>query len=194
MVIKRLLSIVVHVFFSTILILSISHYSNAQSIEKPEKIKPYRIWVIGEEKVEGLLYDTTDSSIFIIRNVKVWKVQEEANIYEIKIKNVNKVKLRKKGRVKGGAIVGFIIGGSGFGTFAGFVAYSFDGKSAVPGATMAGIAIGGVVGAGIGSLLGSIKKSYNIQYSLNIYQSTYIKEIELKSLIGQGLNYKARIL
>lgn len=160
--------------------------SYAQSIEKPEKIKPYRIWVKGEVKIQGILYSSSDSSIFIIPFSKQWTTSNKNSITEISIDKISKIKLRSLTGVRNGALWGLSIAGAG-GLALGAAAGSY-GDVPVFGAVVGGVMFGGI-GAGIGSLIGSIKKSYEIQNSLNNFKTVYRKEIEPKSLKFQGFEF-----
>lgn len=160
--------------------------SYAQSIEKTEKIKSYRIWVKGEVKIEGILYSSSDSSVSIIPYTKEWTESNKNSITEISIEKISKIKLRRLNRVGNGALWGLGIAGAG-GLGLGIAAGLYGGQ-VLYGAFIGSVIFGGV-GAGIGALIGSNKKSYNIQYSLHEFQNVYKNEFDSKSLKGQGFEF-----
>ena len=181
-----------HFLFTLLIcVLALDGYSQTNiQPDEHEKIKPYRTWVIGKGKgkvkIEGILYSSSDSSIFIIPYNKQWTASSKNSITEISIEKISKVKLRRLNSASNGALWGFAIAGAG-GLALGGAAGAY-GDAVVLGAFLGGVIFGGI-GAGIGSFFGSIKKNYDIQYSLNIYQSAYIKEFVSKSLIGQGIEF-----
>lgn len=146
------------------------------------KKKKYKVWVTllnRTDKVKGFLYAVNDSSIVVSASSDLVTDQYTASLNNsIAIANIKKIRLRKKGNVGRGYIIGTSIGivtgillasgeGDGFTTFA------------VAG--MMGI-VGSVVGTGVGSLSGT--KRYTIDGNQENFL-TYRQELKTLSLVGE---------
>ena len=96
------------------------------------------------------------------------------------IKNIKKIRLRKKGNVGKGYIIGTSIG-IATGVLLGVSAADGDGFSTLAAAGMLGI-VGSVVGTGVGSISGSKR------YTIDGNQDTFLisrQELKTLSLVGE---------
>ena len=79
---------------------------NAQN--KAKKIKTYKVWVtmLDHSKENGILYAADEESIKISKN----KSLDASNLTVIKAQNIDKIKLRRKGKVGNSAMIGGLSG------------------------------------------------------------------------------------
>lgn len=153
--------------------------ANAQT----NKGRTYKIWVELSQsnlKHKGQLIQVKDSSIVI----RYW--QEETTV-EISVKEIHKLKFRKKGAIGMGAGIG-----AGAGILAGVIAGMASGDDPPPEtwfefsstaeekATGGAITLG-ILGAATGSVIGSIKKKFTINGS----QENYVR---IKPDLGKYLS------
>lgn len=136
------------------------NFVNAQN----KKGRTYKIWVElneNDQKYKGQLLQLKDSSIVI----RYW--QEEETL-EISIKEIKKLKFRKKGAIGMGAGIGAgtgIVVGIISGAIAGDDPPSetwFDFSSTAEEKSAGGAITLGVLGAATGSVIGSLKKKFTI--------------------------------
>lgn len=139
--------------------------------EKIKKVKIYKTWVslMDESEIHGILYQLKDSSI-LVTNMKMEESQE------IDIKDIQKIKIRRKNSIGRGAIIG---GASGL-VVGGLIGYmngddedsdnglNFIAMSAEEKAVSSGILFM-TLGAGTGILIGTIKKKFDINGNISNY-------------------------
>ncbi len=136
--------------------------------EKVQKVKIYKTWIIlnDESKIHGILYQLKDSSI-LVTNIKTEESQE------IDIKDIQKIKIRRKNSIGRGAVIG---GVSGL-VVGGIVGYmngddpdgiSLFKMSAEEKAVSTGVGFL-PIGAGVGILVGTIKKKFDINGNISNY-------------------------
>jgi hypothetical protein len=147
--------------------------------KKKAKKKTYKAWVTlinQNDKVKGYLYAVNDSSIVVSSSSELLADEYSASLNNtIAVANIKKIRLRKKGNVGKGYIIGTSIG-IVTGIILGATASEGDGFSTLAAAGMMGI-VGSVIGTGVGSISGA--KRYNIDGN----QDTFlISQQELKTL------------
>ena len=149
------------------------------------KSKVYKVWIDQFDKgniITGFLYDVNDSSLFVTyAYVKTSNDKNPPIFNTIVANNIGEIKLRRKGAIGRGAIIG---------TFAGMVLggiVGFAQSDDEPNTTLLsvftdpaftkeekagmGIFIGAQVGAILGTLLGTIKIKIPIHGDRNLYKS-----------------------
>jgi len=134
--------------------------------EKIKKVKVYKTWVslMNESKIIGVLYKLNDSSIFV--------TDIKTNVSkEIYIKDIQKIKIRRKNSIGRGALIGGatgLVAGGLLGLAEGDDSGGWFAMSAEEKAVGYGVFFSGV-GAGVGVLAGTIKKKFNINGSIDNY-------------------------
>jgi hypothetical protein len=97
----------------SIMFLCLFHPSMAQT-DSIKPLKVYRTWVIPYERGrvrQGVLYEVKDSSIRIARNYnQTVQMGEQIRLSTIYPRDIDVIKLRKKGNVGQGAIIGALAG------------------------------------------------------------------------------------
>ena len=148
------------------------------------KKKTYRAWVTllnQNDKVKGYLYAVNDSSLVVSSSSELLTDEFSTSLNNtIAIKNIKKIRLRKKGNVGKGYIIGTSIG-IATGVLLGVSAADGDGFSTLAAAGMLGI-VGSVVGTGVGSISGSKR------YTIDGNQDTFLisrQELKTLSLVGE---------
>ena len=129
--------------------------------EKVKKVKIYKTWVslIDESEIHGILYQLKDSSI-LITDIITKESQE------IEIKDIQKIKIRRKNGAGRGAIIGTVSGLVAGGLIGLAEGDGFFSKEET--ALLSGVFFSGV-GAGAGALIGTIKKKFDINGSIDNY-------------------------
>jgi hypothetical protein len=152
--------------------------------KKKAKKKTYKAWVTlinQNDKVKGYLYAVNDSSIVVSSSSELLADEYSASLNNtIAVANIKKIRLRKKGNVGKGYIIGTSIG-IVTGIILGATASEGDGFSTLAAAGMMGI-VGSVIGTGVGSISGA--KRYNIDGN----QDTFLisqQELKTLSLVGE---------
>ena len=141
------------------------------------KKKTYKAWVTlinQKDKVKGFLYAVNDSAIVVSSSSELLADQYSASLNNtIAVATIKKIRLRKKGNVGKGYIIGTSIG---IVTGILLAAGEDDGFTTLAAAGMLGI-VGSAIGTGVGSISGTKR------YTLDGYQDTFLifKE-ELKTL------------
>lgn len=136
--------------------------------EKVQKVKNYKTWITlnDESEIHGILYQLKDSSI-VVTNTKTDGTQE------IDIKDIQKIKIRRKNSIGRGAVIG---GVSGL-VVGGIVGYMNgddpDGislfKMSAEGKAVSSGILFMPLGAGTGILIGTIKKKFDINGNVSNY-------------------------
>ena len=146
------------------------------------KKKTYKAWVTlinQKDKVKGFLYAVNDSSIVVSSSSELLADQYSASLNNtIAVANIKKIRLRKKGNVGKGYIIGTSIG-----IVAGILLASGedDGFTTLAAAGMLGI-VGSAVGTGVGSISGTKR------YTIDGNQETFLisqQELKTLSLVGE---------
>ena len=146
------------------------------------KKKKYKAWVTllnRTDKVKGFLYAVNDSSIVVSASSDLVTDQYTASLNNsLAIANIKKIRLRKKGNIGKGYIIGTSIG-----IVAGILLASGegDGFTTFAAAGMMGI-VGSVVGTGVGGLSGT--KRYTIDGNQEKFLK-YRQELKTLSLVGE---------
>lgn len=153
------------------------------SKERKVKRKKYKVWLtlINQPgKVEGYLYAVNDSSLVVSSTSEIMKDEVSATLSNaIAIANISKIKLRRKGSLWKGYIIGTSIG-IGTGIILG-AAGGGEGTEILAAAGMLGIA-GSIIGTPIGGISGT--KKYNISGNQEIFLN-YQQELKTFSLIEE---------
>jgi len=156
-----------------------------KSVRKKDKVKKkkYKVWVTlinQKDKIKGYLYTVNESSIVVSPSSEI--VLDHLSSYSskdtISIANISKIKLRRKGSIWKGYIIGTSIGiGTGI-----ILAVAGEGDSftVFAAAGMLGI-MGSAIGVPIGNLSGT--KNYNIGGNQNTFL-TFQQELKACSLVG----------
>jgi len=144
--------------------------SSIYAQEKTQKIENYKTWVYLHKetlKIRCVLYKVKDSSI-LVTNI------ENGESQEIYIRDIQKIKIRKKNSIGKGALIGSVSGlvlGGAIGLIEGddppdqwIMSYTAEEKAVGYGVLLTPI------GAGVGVLIGSIKKSFDINGKLENYK------------------------
>ncbi len=177
----------------TIVLICFSIGLNAQNT--PNKIREYKIWItkINQTKVKGILYFADEKGINIYTN----KAHNDSNMRCVEAKNIDEIKIRRRGKIGTGlwvgALSGFAVGGL-VGLASGdspdktvdtgwFGTYTNEGTSSGTKAMVTGV-ISIILGAGIGAIIAS--KKYNI--SINGNFETY--KNQLNKIKSYSLKYK----
>lgn len=161
-------------------------YSDTTEVAKKGKSKKKKykasITLINQtEKIKGFLYKVNDSSVVVSSSSELLTEEFTASLNNaIDIANIKKIKLRKKGNVGKGYIIGTSIG-IALGVVAGVSVADGDGFPILASAGMLGI-VGSVVGTGIGSISGT--KRYTIEGSQETFL-LYQEELKTLSLVGE---------
>ena len=123
------------------------------------KKKVYESWVKpvnGSGVIKGVLYETGDSSVFLVPSL------QSDRITEFQFNNIELLKVRREKSVLRGIIAGSVIG---FGTGA-IMGYTISDFALVQGLMAAGTGVVfGVLGSGIGALAGSVKDRFPVRTS-----------------------------
>lgn len=148
------------IVLSLLVFITSLYFVNAQN----KKGRTYKIWVElseKDQKYKGQLLTLKDSSIVI-------RYGQEEETLEIPVKEIDKLKFRKKGAIGMGAGIG---AGAGIvvGIISGAVAGDdppsetwFDFSSTAEEKSAGGAITLGVLGAATGSVIGSLKKKFTI--------------------------------
>jgi hypothetical protein len=146
------------------------------------KKKTYKAWVTlinQKDKVKGFLYAVNDSSIVVSSSSELLADEYSASLNNtIAVANIKKIRLRKKGNVGKGYIIGTSIG---IVTGILLAAGEEDGFTTLAAAGMLGI-VGSVVGTGVGSISGTKR------YTIDGNQETFLisqQELKTLSLVGE---------
>jgi hypothetical protein len=174
------------IIFLTFLCLSFANYAEGSSypdkdITNPKKPKVHKVWITlinPSMKVEGYLYDCKDSSIVVS------SIKEQLNDYssqmignkEFLVSNIEKIKIRRKGSIGKGYLIGT---GIGVGTGIALGATDGDGFVIFAVAGMLGI-VGSVVGTTVGIITG--QKNYVIHGNLAAYR-IYASKLKASSIV-----------
>ena len=136
--------------------------------EKVKKVKTYKTWVslIDKSEIHGFLYQLKDFSI-IVTNTKTDGTQE------IDIKDIQKVKIRRKNSIGRGAVIGgvsgLIVGGIvGYMNGDDSDSISWFKMSAEEKAVSTGVGFL-PIGAGVDILVGTAKKKFDINGNIDNY-------------------------
>lgn len=135
---------------------------NAQT--KSKKVKSYNVWIkmIDHSKEKGILYAADETYIKIAKN----RTSDDSNVKTIDPQTIDVIKIRRKGKVGNGALIG---GLSGIGLSAIIGVSSDEGFfSKEESAAIAGILFV-PLGTGIGALTGSKSEMIEINGNLNNY-------------------------
>lgn len=168
-----------------ILVLSVCTFFRDSIVFAQEKSKVYKVWIDQFDKgykITGFLYDINDSSLFV--SYEYAKTSDDKNppvFNTIAAIDIGVIKLRRKGAIGRGAIIG---------TFAGMVLGGIVGLAqgddepnttllsvlTEPGFTKEqkagmGVFIGAQVGAIVGTLLGAIKIKIPINGDRKLFKS-----------------------
>lgn len=151
-----------------------SYGLNAQNNSKIIQI--HKIWVttMDGSKTKGVLYSANEQSIKISKNNSF----NNSNLKVIDNKNIDIIKIRRKGRIGRGALIG-AASGIGFGVVFGIAIEDNDDWGGLV-ATASGLFFG-LVGTGVGAGVGTIKKKIQINGNSELYISNlpYLKSISL---------------
>lgn len=168
-----------------ILVLAVCMFLRDSVVFAQGKSKVYKVWIDQFDKgniITGFLYYVNDSSLFVsYEYVKTSNVKNPPVFNTIAANNIGVIKLRRKGAVGKGAIIG-TFAGMVLGGIVGFAqgddepstsllsvfadpAFTKEQKAGV------GVFIGAQVGAILGSLLGTIKIKIPIHGDRNLYKS-----------------------
>ncbi len=134
--------------------------------EKVQKVKNYKTWITlnDESEIHGILYQLKDSSI-VVTNIKTEESQE------IDVKDIQKIKIRRKNSIGRGALIGgasrLVVGGL-IGLADGDDSGEWFAMSAEEKAISSGILFM-PLGAGTGILIGTIKKKFDINGNISNY-------------------------
>jgi len=133
------------------LALGIVAFANEPSPAQGKNFRPYETWVSklhGLPDAHGILYDVNDSSIVLTNSMKLSDF-ESSGYHSITIDQIDKIKIRRKGKLWRSALIGLsvgaVVGGvAGAGSFGGLqVAIGFGGLGAIVG-TFIGLADKGI--------------------------------------------------
>ena len=145
-----------------ILLIACPMIMNAQM--KTKKIKPYNVWIkmMDHSKEKGILYAADETYIKIAKNI----ASDDSNVKTIDPQTIEVIKIRRKGKVGKGALIG---GLSGIGLSAIIGVSSEEGFfSKEESAAIAGILFV-PLGTGIGALSGSKSQTIAVNGNLNNY-------------------------
>ena len=154
------------------------------------RVKLYKTW-IGQystpHKMKGVLYDLSDSAIRVSNSLHLRDYPAgNYTVSNVSIKGIEEVKIRKKGNVGKGFMIGTAAGLLVGGIF-GYKAYINHDPSGINILSAGGEALFvtglfGVLGAGIGGTIGSFKISIPINLSQENYNQhkSYLKKYSLK--------------
>ncbi len=154
---------------STILISAIALLLtlNMKAQNKSRKVKVYRVLIITDEsRMKGFLYEADSTGLNVSQDIK------GENLEFINAVNIRTIKIRKRGQVLHGAVIGalsgitfgYLIGLSGGDDEPGWFSYSKEEKGTI------GAVAGGIVGTTIGTLISTARKKFNINYDINQYK------------------------
>ena len=141
-----------------------------QAQQKKNKVKTYKVWVTlidGFEK-NGILYAADEHGLKIMNA----QTMDISDIMFVKASDINVIKLRQKGKVGMGALLG-AAGGIAVGTAIGSSVPKEEGFLSGISNSMnvaGGIIIGTAMGTGIGVAAGSSKKVIQINNHLGVYK------------------------
>jgi len=129
--------------------------------EKTKKVNIYKTWVslIDKSEVHGFLSQLKDSSI-LVTDIKT----EES--WEIDIKDIQKIKIRRGNSTGRGALIGCASGlvvGALIGLAEGDSFFSKEETAVLSGVFFSG------VGAGAGAIIGTVKKKFDINGNISNY-------------------------
>ncbi len=128
------------------------------------KKKVYEAWVKpvnGSGFTKGVLYESGDSSIFLVSSLR------SDRIMEFQFDNIELLKVRREKSVIRGLIVGSVIG---FGTGA-IAGYTISDFALVQGFLAAGVGFTyGIIGAGVGAIAGSVKDRFPVRNSYENFE------------------------
>ena len=139
--------------------------------QNTKKVKTHKAWITltDNSELKGILYSADEDLIKITYNNSL----DVTNLMSIEANKIEIIKIRKKGKVGKGALIGGL-SGLGFGVLIGFAAGDDD-----PGwfsttkeekAIGGGIAFG-LLGTGVGALTGTSKKKIIINGNIKNYKS-----------------------
>ena len=168
-----------------LLVLSVCMFFRDSVVFAQEKSKVYKVWIDQFDKgykITGFLYDINDSSIFVsYEYIKTSYDENPPEFNAIPVVDIGVIKLRRKGAIGRGAIIG-TFAGMVLGGIVGFAqgddepntsllsvftdpAFTKEEKAGM------GVFIGAQVGAILGTLLGTIKIKIPIHGDRNLYKS-----------------------
>ena len=150
-------------FLGILLVFSVS--LNAQN--KKGKIKVHRAWVklMDGTEVKGVLYAADSSGVKISSDIST------NNINTISVNKIQEIRIRKKGKVGKGVLIGATLGAI-IGLASGDDRYS----------KADGAIVWGVIGAGVGALAGTSKKKIVVNGNAATYNN-YLSLIQSYALI-----------
>ncbi len=146
-----------HTLLATVALLTCFAIAAQDNVSSKKKV--YEAWVkpVNSSKViKGVLYETGDSSIFLVPSL------QSDRITEIQFNNIELVKVRREKSIRRGLIAGSVIG-AGTGAIIGYTMTDFIYFQGFL-ATGFGIYFG-VIGLGTGALAGSVKDRFPVRTS-----------------------------
>jgi hypothetical protein len=132
-----------------------------------QKVKVHKIWVdlLDGSKIKGNLYSADKYGIKVVNNT------DSESLTIIKAANIDKVKIRRKGKIGNSILIG-AGAGVAFGGLLGFVSgddepglFSFTKEEKAGGGAVAF----GVLGTGVGALIGTKKEKIFMNGDINKY-------------------------
>lgn len=132
-----------------------------------QKIMYYNVWITSvhdDSVAKGYLYSADSDELIVIDNTEF----DTSSLRHIDPKNIKTIKIRRKGRMGRGALIG---GGAGVltGVIIGGVN---DADQISQGGLMMGSAVFfGAIGAGVGLMVGSHKKKMEISGNIETYEN-----------------------
>jgi len=149
----------------------------------PATGKVYKVWITlinPSVKVEGYLYEVKDATIVVSSTMAAMDQysSQMVNNSELQVTNIDKIKIRRKGSIGKGYLIGTSIG-IGTGIILG--ATSGDGFTTFAVAGMLGI-VGSIVGTATGSISGT--KTYIIKGNLDTYH-LYAPKLKKSSIVQE---------
>ena len=152
---------------------------NAQS--KTKKVKTYKIWItmMDKSKEKGILYAADEAYIKISKT----NALDASNLTVIDAQNIDQIKIRKKGKVGTGALIGGL-SGVGLSVLAGVSADTDGFFSQEETAMLTGILFV-PLGTGIGAAIGSSRQNIAVNGNINNYLN-WLKAIQSYSFHPNG--------
>lgn len=134
----------------------------AQSQRKAKKSKVYKVWVNKTDRstVKGYLYSANNELIKVVTKVS------DSDLIEVKAIDINKIKIRRKGKIGRNTWIGGAIG-AGVGATLGLLVAWGDEEAVATGSGL----FFGAIGSGIGAAIGASRKTIRINGSLEMYNA-----------------------
>ena len=162
--------------FQLIVIFSMLFSMGVVAQNKTKKVKVYKIWIelTDNSKVRGVLYSAEINGIKIISGKSI----DDSSLPNIAPQNINKIKIRRIGKIGRGAWIG-AASGAGFGVAFGLI---IDDEDTDGGLVAGGGGISfGILGIGVGIVVGANKKKVKINGEPSLYKDNleFLQSISL---------------